>query len=55
MSKFDIIADRMAISVCPICAKDIGIEYQIVEDRKYGKVRICRNHEVKLIEKEKND
>ena len=46
MSNLDIIADRAAQGICPICTKTIELEYQIVEDSKYGKVRICRNHKV---------
>lgn len=45
MSKLDIIAERIAIGVCPIC-NDVKLEYQIVEDKKYGKVKICKNHHV---------
>lgn len=55
MSNLDIILDRISQGVCPICTRTIELEYQIIEDEKYGKVRICRNHEVKLIKEELND
>lgn len=46
MSKFDIIIDRTSQGLCPICTKAIELEYQIIEDKKYGRVRICRSHKV---------
>ena len=46
MPNFDIILDRIAQGIRPICTKAIELEYQIVEDQKYGKVRICKNHHV---------
>jgi hypothetical protein len=46
MPNFDIILDRITQGICPICTKAIELEYQIIEDEKYGKVRICRNHHV---------
>lgn len=49
MPKFDIIADRISQGICPICTKAIELEYQIIEDQKYGKVKVCRNHDFKLI------
>lgn len=49
MSNLDIVLDRIAQGICPICTKTIELEYQIIEDQKYGKVRICRNHKVKVI------
>jgi hypothetical protein len=44
MQKLDLILDRIAQGICPICTKAIALEYKIVEDKKYGKVRICKNH-----------
>jgi hypothetical protein len=43
-NNLDIIIDRIAQGICPICTRTIELEYQIVEDNKYGKVRICKNH-----------
>jgi hypothetical protein len=48
----DIILERIQRGICPICEKPIGIEYKIVKDKKYGKVRICNNHPVKIIGEE---
>lgn len=45
-NNLDIILDRAAQGICPICTKVIELEYRIIEDLKYGKVRICRNHKI---------
>lgn len=42
----DIIKDRIDLGVCPVCTK-ATIETKIVEDKKYGKVKICKHHYVK--------
>jgi len=41
----DIIKERIELGVCPICAK-VTIETKIIEDLKYGKVKICKVHHV---------
>jgi len=41
----NIIKDRIELGVCPICER-VTIETKVVDDPKYGKVKICKQHHV---------
>lgn len=41
----DIIQERINIEVCPICDKDMT-DITIINDVKYGKIKICKKHYV---------
>ena len=39
----DIVKERINLGVCPIC-NEITIETKIVDDPKYGSIKICKKH-----------
>jgi len=51
MPNSNIVSERILQGKCPICIKEIGTDFQIIEDKKYGKIWICKHHYVDQGEK----